>query len=163
MSYNSDLQANNEELREILQQVYDLPNANSSGAEPDLVITPTENFNFNDVVVDANYNVKQISFDPSKVISAYEKLASGKDIRAVFTGHLILNSWSPAFMTTQPATRALVYGSDVDDRGNCLVVRFLAAHSYFFLSSDSGEKTIEYRFLISADTGEVSLDHARMY
>lgn len=157
------LETNTEELQKILQQVYDLPNANSSGTEPDLVITPTENFSFNDFAVNADYNVKQISFDPSKVISTYEKLASGNDIRAVFTGHLFLNSWSPAFMATQPATRALVYGSDVEDGGNWLVIRFSVAHSYFFLSSDDGEKNIEYKFLISADTGEVSLDHARVY
>lgn len=163
MSYNSDLQANNEELQEILQQVYDLPNANSSGAEPDLVITPTENFAFTKPSVSDNYNVKKVSFNPSEVISAYEKLAAGKDIRVVLTGAMALNSWNPPFMTTQHATRALVYGPDVDDRGNWLVVRFLAAPSYFFLSSDNGELAIEYRFLISSDTGEVTLESANTY
>lgn len=136
---------------------------NSGDSEPDLVITPTENFALNKPNVVADFNVGKVSFNPSEVISAYEKLAAGKDIRAVLTGAITLNSWSPPFMTTQQAMRAIVYGPDVDKRGNFLVVRFLVAHSYFFLSDDNGEAAIEYRFLISSDTGEVTLDSANIY
>lgn len=160
---STPMETNTDQLRQILQQVYDLPEAGSgSSAEPDLVITPTEYFRFNPDNTTGNnrdFNVKKISFDPESVISTYEKLTAGKDVRVVLTGHIMLNSYSPPLMTTASAERALVYDETVNTAGKFLVVRFTVAHSYFFLSYDGDYACFEYRFWIKP-TGEVVLDAA---
>ena len=161
---STPIETNTEELQEILQTVYNLPNAGGGSSAPDLVITPGENFNFTKPNVNGTYNVAQISFNASEVISSYEKLMAGKDVRAVLTGYVGLNSYSPRFMTTQPAMRVLAYGGasyGVD--GNYLVVRFNVAHTYFFLSDDQGSLDIDFRFHIDPTTGEVTLDGAALH
>lgn len=159
---STPMETNTEQLREILQQVYDLPEAGmGGGSAPDLVITPGENFAFTTPIYDTTYNVAQISFNASEVISSYEKLMAGKDVRAVLTGYITLNSYSPRFMTTQPAMRVIAYGgASYGAIGNYLVVRFNVVGTYFFLSKDQGSFGIEFRFYIDPTTGEVTLDGA---
>ena len=162
---STPIETNTEELQEILQTVYNLPNRNSGGgsSEPDLIIIPTENFDFApDNSDNRDYNIKKISFDSESVISTYEKLAAGKDVRVALTGHLTLNSYSPPIMTTAQAERVLVYDETVDSRGKFLVVRFTIACNYFFLSVDGTDTCFEYRFLINP-TGEVILDAAAFW
>ena len=162
---STPIETNTEELQEILQTVYNLPNRNSGGgsSEPDLIIIPTENFDFApDNSDNRDYNIKKISFDSESVISTYEKLAAGKDVRVALTGHLTLNSYSPPIMTTAQAERVLVYDETVDSRGKFLVVRFTIACNYFFLSVDGTDTCFEYRFLINP-TGEVTLDAAAFW
>lgn len=161
---STPIETNTEELQEILQTVYNLPDAGGGSSEPDLVITPLENFEFTAPGVDPNYNLTNISFNASEVVSTYEKLMAGKDVRAVFTGYLQLNSYSPKFMTTHPAMRVLAYGGNsYGSDGNFLVVRFKVAYAYFFLSDDQGSMDIEYRFEINPNTGEVTLDGAAFW
>lgn len=160
---SSPIKTNTEELQNILQQVYNLPDRSSGSAEPDLVITPDENFSFNDVMSGNPYNIKQILFNPTAVISTYEKLSEGKDVRVVLTGFIFLTSTAPKLMTTYTATRVIAYGTDVDSMGKWLVVRFMAAPSYFFLSGDNGTCEFEYRFLIDTDTNEVELNGAKFW
>ena len=99
------------------------------------------------------------------MISTYEKLIAGKDVRVVFTGRIYLNSYSPAaFMTAYPAIRVLAYGEEMDaDEAPALVVRFQCATGYFFLSGDGTIQNIEYRFFINQDTGEVRLTGAALW
>ena len=160
---SSPIKTNTEELQNILQQVYNLPDRSSGSAEPDLVITPTEDFNINSVANNSNYNITKIQFDQTAVISTYEKLAAGKDVRVTFTGLMYLNSFSPRFMTTYTATRVIAYGTDVNSAGNWLVVRILATPTYVFLSADNGTCELEYRFLINPNTNEASLDSAVLW
>lgn len=158
------IETNTEELQEILQTVYNLPMAGGGSSEPDLVITPLENFAFTAPSVDPNNNLTKISFNASEVVSTYEKLMAGKDVRAALTGYLQLNSYSPNFMTTHPAMRVLAYGGNsygVD--GNFLVVRFKVAYTYWFLSVDKGSFDVEFRFHINPATGEVTLDGTTLH
>lgn len=151
---SSPIETNTEELQEILQTVYNLPNAGGGGSEPDLLITTDENFIIGSKSLNQTYNAEQILFDPNKVISAYEKLMAGKGVNAVITGYMGLNSYSPEFMTSHSAMRVIGYE---DDFAKFLVVRFLMAAEYFFLSADGSHCAVEYRFQISHDTGEVRL------
>lgn len=112
---STPMETNTEQLREILQQVYDLPEAgNGGGSEPDLAICPmlddgTSNYfrmkagNFNG----RDCGPKYVTYDPEKVISVYEKLQAGKDVRVVFTGLLSLNSWDGYFSVCYPCSRAV--------------------------------------------------------
>lgn len=157
---STPIETNTEKLQEILQTVYNLPMAGGGSAEPDLVITPTEDFSFNTVNINRNNNISKVSFDPSAVISTYEKLIAGKDVRVVFAGRVYLNSYSPAFMTAYPAIRVLAYGTEMEDINvevPALVVRFQCATGYHFLSGDGATQGVEYRFWINYDTGEVTL------
>lgn len=158
---STPMETNTEELREILQTVYNLPMAGGGSAEPDLVITPDENFQFRSPAQNSTYNIGKVSFDPTAVVSTYEKLMGGKDVRAVLTGIIGLNSYSPKFMTTQPAMRVIAYDHEVFGlTGDFLVVKFEVVPAYFFLSDDAAPVGIEYRFEINPDTKEANLDVA---
>lgn len=156
---STPIETNTEELQEILQTVYNLPMAGGGSSEPDLVITPGEDFRFSPASTsNPTFNISKISFDPSAVISTYEKLIAGKDVRVVFTGRILLNSDVPMIMTTYPALRVLAYGTEVTSSSvPALVVRFQCANGYFFMSTSGGWSDMEYRFLINSATGEVTL------
>lgn len=158
------LEMNTTELEGLLQDVYNLPDRNSGGSsEPDLVITPGDDFAFNKSSQNQTYNVSKISFDPSEVVSTYEKLIAGKDVRVVFTGRIFLNSWSPRIMTTYPAMRVLAYDTDVTDSAPSLVVKFMAADVYWFMSNETHFVNLEYRFQINPATGDVTFAVATVH
>ena len=161
---STPIETNTEELQEILQTVYNLPTAGGGSSEPDLMITPLENFALNTALINSTYNIRQISFDTSEIVSTYEKLIAGKDVRAVLTGALAFNSAYPPFMTTCPSMRVIAYGRDTHGgTSNWLVVRFRYVNAYAFLSADYGTTDIEYRFEINPNTGEVALDGAAVW
>ena len=99
MSYNDALRTNNEELGEILQQVYNLPNASSGGSEPDLVITLDTAGN--------NYQLSesQASMDGEQVIETYRKLVNGEAVNCVAKFDMWFDSGAP----TQYHLRAITY------------------------------------------------------
>lgn len=159
------IETNTEELQEILQTVYNLPMAGGGSAEPDLVITATENFGWDSPSTNQDYNLAKIAFDPNAVISMYEKHMAGKDVRAAFRGYLYLNSWSPPIMTAYHSSRVIGYGPEVSDyQGkHYLVVRFQIARFYWFMSNDNGDEILEYRFSISSDMSTANYDTVRMW
>lgn len=75
---STPIETNTEELQEILQTVYNLPNAGGGSSEPDLVITLTES------VMDGITNhPEKISFNSEEVVNAYTKLLSGETVNCV--------------------------------------------------------------------------------
>lgn len=76
------IETNTEELREILQTVYDLPNRSSGGGNtPDLVIRfrPVDG----DEYFSGNNNTAKFSYDPDAVISVYDKVVAGESVNCV--------------------------------------------------------------------------------
>ena len=84
----STIETNTEELQEILQQVYDLPDRNAGGSsKPDLILYPNDNYD--------TYNgptESTVSYDQAKVISVYQKALSGQDASVTISGRIAFNS-----------------------------------------------------------------------
>ena len=165
---STPIETNTEELQEVLQQVYNLPNRSGGGgsADPDLAIETDYGFDFIMPNDNADYNISKISFSANEVISACQKLLAGKAIRVTLTGLINMNSYCPDFMTTYQAVRVMAYGSEhASHLGNkkCLVVRFEVPTMYYFLSGDGYHAQLEYRFEIDPDAGTVILDNCALW
>lgn len=161
---STPIETNTSELREVLNTVYNLPNAMNGGSgEPDLVIVPVENFFFNNPSTNSTSNVSKITFDPAQVVATYTKLIGGQDVKCVLAGTMLLNSYTPPFATTFSTDRVIAYSTDMGHDENCLVVRFITPTSYFFFSGDNGIKNTEYRFRINLDTGAATLTASAMW
>ena len=74
---STPIETNTEELQEILQTVYNLPNAGGGSSEPDLVI------GFDDTNWDGITGPDQFTFDQTAVVSTYNKLLSGETVNCV--------------------------------------------------------------------------------
>ena len=79
---STPLETNTEELQEILQTVYNLPDAGGGSSEPDLVINldASESMGISD-------KADKITFDSASVINAYNKLLSGETVGCVLNAH----------------------------------------------------------------------------
>lgn len=153
------IETNTEELQEILQTVYNLPMAGGS-SEPDLVIygvpaASTGNaFNF----VSGSYTggmcgPQYITFDQEQVIAAYEKLISGKDVRAVFClPSIAFNSWDGGWVVRYPAVRVIATHNDTPRR---LAVRFDCASE--FNSGYGSTYKMEYVFVVDTTNRTATL------
>lgn len=75
---STPIETNTEELQEILQTVYNLPNAGGGSSEPDLVITLTES-----VLDGISDRPEKFSFNSEEVVNAYTKLLSGETVNCV--------------------------------------------------------------------------------
>lgn len=150
---STPIETNTEELQEILQTVYNLPNAGGSGsAKTDLIIKTANGFAFDST------SARNISFDPNAVISTYEKLTAGNEVRATLTGAMPLATYATEYETiaTVQAERVMVH-IEPWDQSKVLDVRFRVPSEYGHFSSDETEITIvHYNFSIS-DEGSVSL------
>ena len=74
---STPMETNTEQLREILQQVYDLPEAGSGGSEPDLVI------GFDDTNWEGLTGPDQFTFEQTAVVATYNKLLTGQTVNCV--------------------------------------------------------------------------------
>ena len=150
---STPIETNTEELQEILQTVYNLPNAGGSGSsKPDLTIKTAEGFDF---VHDSNKYIN-VTIDPNEVVSTYDKLKSGKDVRATLTGSMPLSQYYGDIIATYPAERVLCYVQDWD-LVKRLVVRFRIPCVFGGFSYDEKKVVcILYSFTIDAD-GSVNL------
>ena len=165
---STPIETNTEELQEVLQQVYNLPNRSGGGgsSDPDLAIVADDKFDIALPKDNADYNISKISFDANEVISACQKLLAGKAIRVTLTGLINMNSYCPKFMTTYQAVRVMAYGSEhASHLGNkkCLVVRFEVPTMYYFLSIEGNHAHFEYRFELDPDAGTVILDNSVLW
>lgn len=132
---STPIETNTEELQEILQTVYNLPMAGGGSSEPDLVIygvpiaSTGDYFNFvSGSYTGGVYGPQYITFDQEQVTAAYEKLISGKDVRAVFyLPSVTLNSWDGAWAVRYPAVRVIATHNDTPRR---LAVRFDCASEF---------------------------------
>ena len=84
---STPIETNTEELQEILQTVYNLPNASGGSSEPDLVIGLTES-GMNGITG----NTELFSFNSDEVVNAYAKLLSGETVNCVLNADYFPNS-----------------------------------------------------------------------
>lgn len=151
-----NIETNTQELREILNMVYDLPNASGGGsAKADLVITgmpQTEPVTANyfgfrrGTMSGKTYGPEQVTFDQEQVVSAYEKLVNGEEIRvALKVPAILFNSWDGPFSATFQAVRVAA-GKANPTR---LIVRFDCAIG-FFGSTEGAYNRFEYEFTVDA-------------
>lgn len=118
------IETNTEDLREILQAVYDLKNSAGGGSsEPDLVIRGTDLFYM------WSTNAKEVTYNPDEVISVYEKVKAGEDVKVILTAQTGLTSWNPDFSITLHAS--MVASSNYGTEPEQLMVYFNADGNYF--------------------------------
>lgn len=164
-----NIETNTQELREILDMVYDLPNASGGGsAKADLVITGmprtepvTDNFfSLSRFTVNGkNGGPEYITFDQEQVVSVYEKLVNGEEIRAALKVPAILfNSWDGFFSATFQAVRVAA-GKANPTR---LIVRFDCAIG-FFGSTEGTYNRFEYEFTVDAANRTATLSNCYLW
>lgn len=149
---STPIETNTEELQEILQTVYNLPNAGGSGsAKTDLIIKTANGFAFN------NTSARNISYDNNAVISTYEKLTAGNEVRVTLTGSMPLATYADYdTIATVQAERVMCH-IESWNQSKALDIRFRVPSFYGHFSTDETEITIiHYQFIIYAD-GSVSL------
>lgn len=138
-----------------------IPGANLSG--PDLAITPIPydgvNAYFNQIagtVQGIEYGPQYVSYDPEKVVSTYEKLLAGGDVRATFTStEWALNSWDGPYSCTYPAARIAATPPTAENYPSRLIVRFIVP--WFYDHSSSGTTGVmEFVFGVDTATRTVS-------
>lgn len=151
-----NIETNTQELREILETVYNLPNASGGGsAKADLVITGmpqtepvTANyFSFRRGTMSGKtFGPENVTFDQERVVSAYEKLINGEDVRvALQLPATMFNSWDGFFSATFQAVR--VGAGQMNPTR--LIVRFDCAIG-FFGSTEGEYNRFEYEFTVDA-------------
>ena len=163
-----NIETNTQELREILETVYNLPNAGGNGsAKADLVITgmpfsETGTDNYFALVRD-EYNGRKrgpeyITFDQEQVVSAYEKLINGGDVRAALQiPAMFLNSWEGLYATTYQGIRVAAGRDPIS-----LVVRFECAGA-FLGSAEGTYSRVEYVFSIDTANRTATLSNCFMW
>lgn len=77
---STPIETNTEELQEILQTVYNLPNAGGGSSEPDLIVTI--NIPKNDGYI-SNITADHVTFDTSKIPALIAKLESWTPVSVV--------------------------------------------------------------------------------
>lgn len=153
---STPIETNTEQLQEVLQQVYNLPSRSGGSSEPDLVITTGENFSFLYIENAPERSPRNVVYETEKIISTYEKLKNGGDVRVTFGGQLWLNSWDGGFYTTYPAQRV---AASIDRDAPILIARFLIP--VFWDGSGIGTYvTIEYIFTVDTTNRTAELDAA---
>ena len=157
---STPIETNTEALQEILQTVYNLPMAGGGSAKPDLVITGIPETGTGDYFAfdfgsytGGGYGPNRVAFDQEKVIAAYEKLLSGKEVRAtLMLPTAYLNSWNGACAAVFPAIRVAAFPNN--DPVKFLTVRFECAT--FFSSAGIGDYyTFDYTFVLNLENRTV--------
>lgn len=104
---STPIETNTEELQEIVNRVYNLPNiGGSSSAAPDLVIGLDTSDTF-----EMNGKVEKLTFDSAAVISAYNKLLSGETVNCVLNAKYHIHS-GPAVSASSPQITAYAMSED---------------------------------------------------
>lgn len=100
MSYNSDLQANNEELQAILNTVNALPDANSGDSTYDLEIGMSGMWDDQNPL--AERCSISFSYDQEQVAAVCEKLMKGENPSVIVRGTVAFDSGGTYDITFQP-------------------------------------------------------------
>lgn len=143
------LETNTEELQKILQQVYDLPNKNSEGSSPDLVIS-LDTSEFSTI----NGRNENLSFDSSEVITAYNKLLSGETAKCVLNAKYHIHS-GPAVAASSPQITAFAMS---EDGNSARVGQMSVFFNLWYSATYTGTLLIEVVFNIHGDN-TASLDY----
>ena len=75
---STSMETNTEQLQEILQTVYALPEVGGS-AEPDLIIE----YNAPDTTYQINGNIEKFAYNSDDVVNVYNKLLTGQNVNCV--------------------------------------------------------------------------------
>ena len=149
-----NIETNTQELKEVLDMVYNLPNASGGGsAKADLVITGmprtepvTEDFFafYRGTANGKSCGPQYVTFEQEQVVSAFEKLINGNEVRgALKLPATFFNSWDGFYAAAYPAARVAAKQSSP----NRLHVRFECASTA--LSVKGSYVTIEYIFTVN--------------
>lgn len=160
---STPIETNTNELQEILQTVYNLSMSGGGSNEPDLVITGMVQgddgkgnyFAFvSGIYTYGLYGPEYIEIDQEQVVSAYEKLVSGKEVKAVlYLPVYLFNSWDGAWAVRHPATRIAATRESDHVR---LVVRFVCTAEY--ASGYGNSFCVEYTFNVDTERRTATLD-----
>ena len=139
---STPIETNTEELQEILQTVYNLPNAGGGSSAPDLVIRTSDEFYV--WTIGSGWSADKVTYNPDEVTSVYEKLKAGKDVKVILTGKSNLDSWSPQFFINLHACMAAAsnYGADTEQ----VMVYFIVDGSYF---GESTKNTYHLKYIFN--------------
>lgn len=103
---STPIETNTEELQEILQTVYNLPNAGGGSSAPDLVI----GLDTSDLLTITS-QTERLTFDSADVVNAYNKLLSGETVNCVLNAKYHIHS-GPAVSASSP--QITVYATSED-------------------------------------------------
>ena len=153
---STPIETNTEELNEILQTVYNLPNRSSGGsAEPDMTIRTTEGFDFASYPTTYDYNCNHVTVDQNEFMATYEKLMAGNDVRVTLTGSMPMSTYGLETFATIQADRVIAYIDDYPEVPS-IMVRFRVPCQYGHFSS-SDNKIVLIRYLFRLVNGSVEL------
>ena len=146
---STPIETNTEGLQEILQNVYNLPMAGGGSAEPDLVIgldTSETLFMFG--------KFENLTFEPSSVVNAYNKLLSGETVNCVLNAKYHLDS-GPAVSASSPQITAYA----MSESNNSARVGFMEVFFNLWYNYDGfyGTVLVQLLFNIHGDN-TVSVD-----
>lgn len=136
------IKTNTEELQEILQTVYNLPNASGGSTEPDLVITYS-----NTDLSQSFSNPSFCSFDNAAVIDTYNKLLAGQTVNCVLNSEYWIHSGHMVKASSPHITTHAVTESNNSARVGCMIVYFKLWHQW----NPSGLALVEIEFDIHSD------------
>lgn len=124
---STPIETNTEELREILNTVYNLPMAGGGSAEPDLVI----GLDASDTL-GINGPAERLTFDSEAVINTYNKLLSGKTVNCVLNAKHHIHS-GPVVSASSPQITSYAVSEDNNSaRVGYMVVYFNLWYNYDF-------------------------------
>ena len=124
---SSPIKTNTEELQNILQQVYNLPDRSSGSAEPDLVIGMNTSGNMS-----ITGEVDKLTFDSASVVNTYNKILSGQAVSCVLNAKYHIHSGG-AIDASSPHITAMAWSDDNNSaRVGTMRVFFNLWYSYGF-------------------------------
>ena len=146
---STPMETNTEELREILQTVYDLPMAGGGSSGADLVI----GLDTSDTL-EIDGRSDRLTFDSAAVVSAAEKLLSGETVSCVLNAYHHMHSGAPV-RTSSPQILAYAYANTNNSAvATDMIVDFNLPYYY---DAFWGTVRIEIQFFIKHN-GTVSVD-----
>ena len=140
---STPIKTNTEELQEILQTVYNLPNASGGGStEPDLVIT------YNNPINGESFsNPSFCSFDNAAVVDTYSKLLAGQTVNCVLNSEYWIHSGTMVKASSPHVTAHAAAESNNSARVGCMIVYFKLWHQW----NPMGLALVEIEFDIHGD------------
>ena len=136
------IKTNTEELQEILQTVYNLPNASGGSAEPDLVIT------YSNTDLSQSFSDPSLcSFDNAAVVDTYSKLLAGQTVNCVLNSEYWIHSGTMVKASSPHVTAHAAAESNNSARVGCMIVYFKLWHQWY----PNGLALVEIEFDIHSD------------
>lgn len=146
---STPIETNTEELQEILQTVYNLPNAGGGSAELDLVI------GFDDSNWDGVTRPDQFTFDQAAVVATYNKLLAKQTVNCVLNAVYWPHSGG-AISASSPQVTAFAFS----EANNSSRVGYMRAYFNLFRQYDlNGYWTFCIEFSITGN-GTVNISNA---